>query len=96
MSFVNDESFPKNSPKAFVRMDRCDGCAFCVDVCPPKCLEITPNPKRPGFRMVSVDVTLCHGCGACQGTCPKEAIYIPGLSTEDLRKVVREVLQTQA
>ena len=96
VNFINDDTFPTRVTKAIVRKNICDGCAFCVDVCPPKCLEITPNRKRPGFKLVHVDAKLCNGCGACQGTCPKEAIYIPGLSTTELREMVRKVLQAEA
>lgn len=95
MKCVNEETFPR-VPKAVVRMDLCDGCALCVDICPSACLEVQTNPQRLSARIVHVMSETCHGCGACQGTCPKEAIYIPGLSTADLRRFIKEVLAASA
>jgi len=91
MRFINKD-FPGEHAKAHVRGDRCDGCAFCVDVCPANALWIGPNPHRPGRRVVFLVASACHGCGVCQATCPKEAILIPGLSPEDLRGYIAEAL----
>lgn len=84
MPFVNKD-FPGEHAQAQVRLERCDGCAFCVDVCPVGALMIVSNPKRPGRRIVSLASGVCRGCGVCQATCPKEAILIPGLSPEEMR-----------
>ncbi len=92
MECVNDSSFPRKQPLAIVIEELCDGCALCVDVCPAQCLEVKVNPARPNARIVTVIHALCTGCGACQGTCPKEAIFIPTLSTKDLRRYVTMAL----
>lgn len=91
MKVVNKD-FPDHHNPARVRGEKCDGCAFCVDICPRECLTLVKNPARPRHKLVTVDEEGCSGCGACQGTCPKEAIYIPGLSTDDLRRMVRKAL----
>lgn len=91
MAFIN-KVFPGEQAKALVRGDRCDGCAFCVDVCPVGALSLDANPKRPGRRIAVLNGEACRGCGVCQATCPKEAIHIPGLSPEDLRKYVDTAL----
>ncbi len=93
MRFINDASFPKKTPKATVKKDRCDGCAVCIEVCPKNSLELIPNPKRPARLIVRVIGERCCGCGACQGVCPKEAVFLPGLSTENLRKYVHQALE---
>ncbi len=93
MFIVNENVFPRKEPKAAIRKDVCDGCAICVDVCPRGCLRVVVNPKRPNARIVQLQAKLCSGCGACQGTCPKEAIFIPGLSTADLRGFVQQALE---
>jgi NAD-dependent dihydropyrimidine dehydrogenase PreA subunit len=92
MLVVNDREFPEYMHPAVVLEERCDGCAFCVEICPRSCLKIVPNPLRPSHRMVRVLAKLCSGCGACQSTCPKEAIFIPGLSTADLRAYIKKAL----
>jgi len=95
MQCVNEDKFPR-VPKAAVRKDLCDGCGLCVDICPAGCLEVIVNPQRPSNRIVFVTSEACHGCGACQGTCPKEAIFIPGLSTADLRRFIKEAITASA
>ncbi|MFO7594924.1 MAG: 4Fe-4S binding protein [Desulfocurvibacter africanus] len=91
MAFIN-KAFPGEQAKALVRDDRCDGCALCVDVCPVGALALGANPKRPGRRIALLDGEACRGCGVCQATCPKEAILIPGLSPEELRKYIDAAL----
>ena len=91
--YINEKTFPRKEPKAAIRKDVCDGCAICVDVCPRQCLTVVVYPVRPNARIVRLTPEPCSGCGACQGTCPKEAIYIPGLSTADLRGYVNQALE---
>lgn len=90
---INESAFPRKEPKAAIRKEICDGCAICVDVCPKGCLTVVVNPRRPNAKIVRLRAELCSGCGACQGTCPKEAIFIPGLSTADLRGYVHQALE---
>ena len=92
MQIINENEFPQDMPPAVVDQDRCDGCGFCVDICPRSCLKVVPNPDRPAHRIVRITPKLCSGCGACQGTCPKEAVSIPGLSTADLRAYIKKAL----
>jgi len=91
--FINETTFPRKEPKAAIRKELCDGCALCVEVCPGHCLEVAVNPRRPNARIIRLTPELCSGCGACQGACPKEAIFIPGLSTADLRRYVNQALE---
>ena len=74
---------------------QCDGCAFCLDVCPFKALKVISN-KNPGDfvfqRHVEIDNELCKGCGLCQGTCPKDAIYVQGFSSNELSNQISEAL----
>ena len=48
----------------------CTGCGKCVEVCPPRALELR-NKK------VRVDEEFCEECGFCAAECPTEAIVIP-------------------
>lgn len=78
--------------KAQVDISKCDGCAFCLDVCPFKALHITTNNDQTFQRHVEVNEKLCKGCGLCQGTCPKEAIFVEGFSFPDLSNQVSKAL----
>jgi heterodisulfide reductase subunit A len=94
MVIINDQEFPSpDQLVAHVDRGRCDGCAICVDICPTNALEVRENKNRPGHRVVFVTPRLCEGCGVCQGTCPKEAIFIPGFSLVDLRRMVKEAIE---
>ncbi|MFW6323960.1 MAG: 4Fe-4S dicluster domain-containing protein [Desulfovibrionales bacterium] len=92
MDVINREEFPTS--RAVIKIDhaRCDGCAICIESCPTQALRVIPNRDRPGKKIVSVAPKLCEGCGVCQATCPKEAIFLPGLSAEDLRGFIEQAL----
>lgn len=92
MNFVNDETFPEPPVIIHVNRDRCDGCGLCVDVCPDFALKVIDSHARPGKKIVRVESAKCHGCGVCQATCPKEAITLPGLGPDDLRKYISQAI----
>ncbi len=76
---------------ARVDLDKCDGCAFCVNVCPYKAISLTT--VRPMVRHIVINERLCRGCGMCQGTCPKEGVYIPGFSVNELSQKIGALLK---
>ena len=55
-----------------LEVDRCKGCELCVDVCPPKILELsTTNFNKRGYRPIEVtDMDKCTGCSVCAIICP--------------------------
>jgi len=53
-----------------VDIDKCDGCATCVDVCPVGVFEIDEGKSN----VVNVDE--CLVCRACEAQCPNNAIEI--------------------
>ncbi len=83
--------------KAYVDLDRCDGCALCLDVCPFQAispLEVSQGDKI--IQKIQIDQAHCKGCGICQATCPQECIEVAHFSLEQLRAQVRAVLETGA
>lgn len=52
-----------------VDVEKCTGCAACVEVCPVNAIGIK-NDK-------AVISEQCVGCGACVGQCPNEALSLP-------------------
>jgi hypothetical protein len=54
---------------AVVDLDKCEGCADCVDSCPTEAIEMVDGKAK-------VDEEVCSDCGACEGVCPTEAITI--------------------
>ncbi len=76
--------------KAQVNLDRCDGCAFCLNVCPFKALSLVT--ERPMERHIVINKKLCRGCGLCQGTCPKQAVFVQGFSMDELSQKITNLL----
>lgn len=49
-------------------LEKCCGCAACVNACPKQC--ITMLPDRKGFFYPQVDINLCIHCDLCEKVCP--------------------------
>jgi heterodisulfide reductase subunit A len=65
--------------------ENCDGCAFCVDVCPFNAITLLEYMFEERVKKtVEVNEILCKGCGSCMATCPKQGIYVAGFSLEQL------------
>jgi 2-oxoglutarate ferredoxin oxidoreductase subunit delta len=56
--------------------DRCKGCGFCIEFCPPKVLAFSKGFNNHGYHppeLVTPDG--CTGCDLCGLYCPDFAIY---------------------
>ncbi|MBU2550535.1 MAG: 4Fe-4S binding protein [Proteobacteria bacterium] len=56
--------------------DRCKGCGFCIEFCPNKILEFSPEFNAKGYhppRVTSYDE--CVNCDLCEIICPEFAIF---------------------
>ena len=51
---------------------RCTGCGACAQVCPEKCIEMSPD--RDGFVYPRVFLEKCVSCGKCAEACPRHLI----------------------
>ena len=51
-----------------VNIVKCNGCGYCVDICPQKAIGIDNG-------VAVVNQELCINCGICVATCPLGAIY---------------------
>ncbi|MGB2825984.1 MAG: 4Fe-4S dicluster domain-containing protein, partial [Thermoplasmata archaeon] len=71
----------------------CDGCGICVPTCEYKALEIVPNEKEEGKKLVDINVGLCKGCGACIGACPSGALTQKGFSDEQIVAMIDAALE---
>ncbi|MEK7477230.1 MAG: FAD-dependent oxidoreductase [Candidatus Coatesbacteria bacterium] len=71
----------------------CDGCAYCVEVCPYKALTLLEYASDGAVKKtIEVNETLCKGCGTCQATCPKKGISVRGFRLEQLSAMVEAML----
>lgn len=53
-----------------VNHDKCNGCSWCVQICPTKSLEIKDKKAKMAAYYE------CVSCGNCQAVCPNDAITL--------------------
>ena len=56
--------------------DKCTGCKRCVEVCPPRAIEIRD-------QLAHIDEEFCEECGFCAAECRARAIRIPFPRSEE-------------
>lgn len=49
-------------------LEKCCGCAACVNACPKQCIIMCPDKK--GFFYPQIDANLCIHCDLCEKVCP--------------------------
>ena len=72
----------ENQPKkkalgsVVINAERCKGCGFCVEFCPPRVLALSEQYNSKGYHTpVLVEPDGCTGCNMCGLLCPDFAIY---------------------
>jgi 2-oxoglutarate ferredoxin oxidoreductase subunit delta len=59
-----------------INRESCKGCAFCVEFCPPKCLDLEKGYNVKGYHPPFLSKPdACTGCDMCGLMCPDFAIY---------------------
>ncbi len=58
----------------FVYMTRCDGCGYCVDICPSDIMHIDKTYRRA----YNIEPNMCWECFSCVKACPHDAIDVRG------------------
>ena len=58
----------------FVYMTRCDGCGYCVDICPSDIIQIDKKYRRA----YNIEPSMCWECYLCVKACPHHAIDARG------------------
>ena len=57
-------------------VDRCKGCAFCVEYCPCGVLAMSESFNRKGYHPpMVVQAEACVRCELCEMICPEFAIF---------------------
>ncbi len=82
--------------KAEPDLDKCDGCALCLDVCPFNAITLVErqpeNEHDEITKYITVNKANCKGCGLCQGTCPKRGVDIQGFTMEQISSQIEAAL----
>lgn len=59
-----------------VDLEKCNGDAVCVEVCPVEVFELQELPGHDSMKSVPVRKEECIICMACVASCPTEAITV--------------------
>jgi 2-oxoglutarate ferredoxin oxidoreductase subunit delta len=60
----------------YIDWNRCKGCGFCVEFCPPKVLELSEGFNPHGYHPPELrNPEGCTGCDLCGLYCPDFAIF---------------------
>jgi heterodisulfide reductase subunit A len=79
-SFLKEGWVTTSPEKAIVDREACDGCSYCLEVCPSNAIVLID-------RKANIDPFLCTGCGGCIPECPLGIIDFKN-STE--RQIIAE------
>ena len=63
-------------PIAYVDLQSCVGCEWCVWSCPFDALEMVELTSDQHFKIAEVITKKCVGCTLCELDCPYDAIHI--------------------
>jgi len=78
---------------AHIELDKCDGCAMCVEPCTFKAISIEERKENGEIKKRAVvNEALCKGCGACAATCPPKAIYVKHFTLEQIAAMINALL----
>src|SRR3546814_12368430 len=55
-------------------MTSCDGCGYCVDICPSDIMHIDTTYRRA----YNIEPNMCWECYSCVKACPQHAIDVRG------------------
>jgi ferredoxin len=79
---ICDQLKAQERPKAFVQLEKCTGCVYCVNACPFDCITMERAPsllKGAGGiaeTVAVVEMRKCVGCTLCELDCPYDAIHV--------------------
>ena len=65
----------KQAATVTIDVDGCKGCVLCVEVCPPRCLEMSETVNGKGYP-VPLLLDGCTGCELCAKVCPDFVIEV--------------------
>jgi len=66
----------KQKGVVYIDWDRCKGCGFCVEFCPPKVLALSEKYNTHGYHPPElINQAGCTGCDLCGLYCPDFAIF---------------------
>ena len=81
--FFND--IKQTLGKVHINATWCKGCAFCVQFCPTKVLEMSSEFNAKGYHPPYVkNPDACTDCKFCQLICPEFSIFVTGVEENNI------------
>jgi heterodisulfide reductase subunit A-like polyferredoxin/coenzyme F420-reducing hydrogenase delta subunit len=72
----------------------CDGCAYCVEPCPTRSINLLEFVlSGETKKVIEVNEATCIGCGICMATCPKEGAFVSHYRSETFSEMVQAALE---
>ncbi len=59
-----------------IEIERCKGCAVCLDACPNEVIALSKNVNAKGFNYAETVNDECIGCANCAIVCPDAVITV--------------------
>jgi 2-oxoglutarate ferredoxin oxidoreductase subunit delta len=73
---LDHDKFTTPHGRIRIIVERCKGCAFCVEYCPREVLKISDGFNRKGYHYPEpVKESACVDCNLCESICPEFAIF---------------------
>lgn len=72
---------------SILEKDNCNLCGFCVQVCPPKALQMIEDEATTALWFSTKD---CIQCGKCEQICPEEVIRLQNVDARRKPHILRE------
>lgn len=73
---LDQEKFEIPKGRIYIIIERCKGCAFCVEYCPRDVLRISEKFNKKGYHYpIAIKEDACVDCDLCESICPEFAIY---------------------
>ena len=80
--FFND--IKPTRAKVHINANWCKGCSFCVQFCPTRVLEMSPEFNAKGYHPPLVNnPDACTDCKFCEIICPEFSIFVTKIEDDN-------------
>ena len=75
---INQLNYTKMAFKGAIEVDvqKCKGCAVCMENCPTKSIELSKKVNNKGYNYAEMVGDACIGCSNCAVVCPDSVITV--------------------